>query len=149
MSKTNAERQHDFRLRRKERLAARVAATRPPEEAELLQQLLARLPGATASEGGGSGIGTAARGAAASTELTRAWVLDQLRIFALEPARGTPAAIQALKVLLQEIPRGNSLSSVEHQGVRNEVRYARPEAEEEDEAEDEAEEEADDAEEAT
>ena len=61
-------------------------------------------------------------------EITREWVLDQLRLFAVDPARGTPAAVQALKVLLQEIPKGDKPLSASEQPVivKNVVRVVRP-----------------------
>ena len=125
MRKSNAERQREFRHRRKERLATSLAETRPPEDAELLAELGEHRPGATAASKGdrpGKKPGSVVRG-----EITREWVLDQLRLFAIEPARGTTPAIQALKVLLAEIPKGNALSATEApQVVKNVVRVQRP-----------------------
>jgi hypothetical protein len=125
--KSNAERQRDFRERRAAKRSAAIEETaklkRSPEEEEWLQAIGDHLPGADASDKGDRPKGNSF----VRTEITREWVLDQLRLFAIDPQRGTPAAVQALKVLLQEIPKGNSMGPAEAPVIiKNTVRVLKP-----------------------
>lgn len=122
MRKSNAQRVREYRERKKARLEAAVAATRTPweEAAVLCADLGEDRPGANAaaaSDRPGKNPGSVVR-----TEITREWVLDQLRLFALDPPRGTPAAVAALKALLAEIPKGSAMKPEDGVGeVRNTV----------------------------
>lgn len=124
MRKSNAQRVREYRERKKVRLAVADAVKRTPWEQAVLDSAEVA-PGTNApcvADRPGRKPTSVVREA-----ITREWVLDQLRAFALDPSRGTPAAVQALKVLLAEIPKGSAMKPEDDISVvRNTVRIQGP-----------------------
>ena len=89
---SNAERQKRFR----ERVKERVSLGLPPVMASLERR---------AQQDRKDREKAHAEQTELNKNLTREWVLDQLRHFILHPSEATPAGVQAAKVLLEALPR--------------------------------------------
>lgn len=118
MSKSNVERQRDFRQRRKERREVDLFNKRTLEEKTILATWNRSVP---VDEEGKE---------LPRPEISREWCLDQLRLLALDPARATPGSVAAIKVLLQELPKGATPMSAADRPIEvsNTVQYKKPAA---------------------
>jgi hypothetical protein len=103
--KNATERQREYRMRARQRKAMGLPPHLTPEEKEARRE---------------------AKWGIAVGPITRQWCLEQLRSFALEPTKGTPTAIQALKVLLEELPKTSFADTATPKTVKNHVILQRP-----------------------